>query len=57
MPVNAAPRYGTRIFTVTELHLSGPDAKYFEVPAGYKMVDMRPGPEKTRFSLALLKRI
>lgn len=35
------PRVGTQTFTVTEVSLSEPDPKYFQVPTGYKVVDMR----------------
>jgi hypothetical protein len=34
-----APQVGHQIFTVTELNTSEPDAKYFEPPAGYRIVD------------------
>ena len=35
------PRVGTQTFTVTEVSLAEPDPKYFQVPAGFKVLDMR----------------
>lgn len=35
------PRIGTQTFTVTNLILSEPDPKLFELPEGYKVVDRR----------------
>ena len=35
------PRVGTQTFTVTEVSLSEPDPKCFQLPTGYKVVDMR----------------
>lgn len=35
------PRVGTQVFTVTEVGLAEPDPKYFELPAGYTVKDMR----------------
>ena len=35
------PRVGTQTFTVTEVSLSEPDPKYFQVPARFKVVDVR----------------
>ena len=35
------PRIGTQTFTVTQLILSEPDPKLFELPEGYKVVDHR----------------
>ena len=35
------PRVGMQTFTVTEVSLVEPDPKYFQVPAGFKVVDMR----------------
>jgi len=42
------PRVGIQTFTVTEVSLSEPDPKYFQVPAKFKIVDMRsPGSKGT----------
>jgi hypothetical protein len=42
------PRVGMQTFTVTEVSLSEPDPKYFQVPAQFKVVDMRsPGSKGT----------
>jgi hypothetical protein len=42
------PRVGVQTFTVTEVSLSEPDPKYFQVPARFKIVDMRsPGSKGT----------
>jgi len=35
------PRVGSQTFTVTEVGLAEPDPKYFQLPSGYKVVDMR----------------
>ena len=35
------PRVGTQTFTVTEVSLAEPDPKYFHVPEGFRVVDMR----------------
>ena len=35
------PRFGTQTFTVTNLILSEPDAKLFDLPEGFKVVDVR----------------
>jgi hypothetical protein len=35
------PRFGTQTFTVTNLILSEPDQRLFEVPAGFEIVDQR----------------
>jgi hypothetical protein len=35
------PRIGTQTFTVTDLILSEPDPKLFELPEGFKIVDRR----------------
>jgi hypothetical protein len=35
------PRIGTQTFTVTEVGLAEPDPKYFQLPAGYKVMDLR----------------
>lgn len=35
------PRVGAQTFTVTEVSLAEPDPKYFQVPEGFKVVDMR----------------
>jgi hypothetical protein len=35
------PRVGLQTFTVTEVSLSEPDPKYFQMPTGFKVVDMR----------------
>jgi hypothetical protein len=35
------PRFGTQTFTVTDLILSEPDAKLFDLPEGFKVVDAR----------------
>jgi hypothetical protein len=35
------PRLGIQTFTVTEVSLAEPDPKYFQVPAGFKVVDLR----------------
>jgi hypothetical protein len=40
------PRHGTQTFTVTDVSLSEPDPKFFQVPAGYKVVDARPNAPK-----------
>ena len=37
------PRIGTQTFTATNLSLSEPDAKLFELPEGFKVVDRRQG--------------
>jgi len=36
------PRIGTQTFTATNLILSEPDAKLFDLPEGFKIVDRRP---------------
>jgi molybdate transport system permease protein len=38
------PRFGTQTFTITNLILSEPDPQLFELPEGYKVVDLRPTP-------------
>jgi hypothetical protein len=38
------PRFGTQTFTITNLILSEPDSQLFELPEGYKVVDLRPAP-------------
>jgi len=40
------PRVGVQTFTVTEVSLSEPDPKYFQVPAQFKVVDMRSAESK-----------
>jgi hypothetical protein len=35
------PRFGTQTFMVTEISPSEPDPQLFQLPAGYKVVDMR----------------
>lgn len=35
------PRVGTQTFTVSEINLGEPDAKLFEMPAGFRTIDMR----------------
>lgn len=35
------PRLGIQTFAVTEVSLAEPDPKYFQVPTGFKVVDMR----------------
>ena len=35
------PRIGTQVFTVTEVGLAEPDPKYFQLPAGFVVKDMR----------------
>jgi hypothetical protein len=35
------PRIGTQTFTVTEVGLAEPDPKYFQLPTGYTVKDMR----------------
>lgn len=35
------PRVGAQTFTVTEVSLVEPDPKCFQVPAGFKVLDMR----------------
>ena len=40
------PRHGTQTFSVTDVSLSEPDPKVFQVPAGYKVVDTRPNAPK-----------
>ena len=35
------PRVGIQTFTITEVSLAEPDAKYFQIPAGFKVVDLR----------------
>ena len=35
------PRHGTQAITVTDLSLTDPDPKLFELPAGFKIVDQR----------------
>jgi len=35
------PRVGTQVFTVTEVGLAEPDPKYFDLPAGFAVKDMR----------------
>lgn len=35
------PRFGVQTFTVTEVGLAEPDPKYFQLPAGYTVRDMR----------------
>ena len=35
------PRFGVQTFTVTEVGLAEPDPKYFQLPAGYAVKDMR----------------
>lgn len=38
------PRHGTQIINVTEISQGEPDAKYFQLPAGYTVVDRRSRP-------------
>lgn len=35
------PRHGTQVINVTEINLGEPDAKLFQIPAGYSVVDRR----------------
>jgi hypothetical protein len=35
------PRVGTQTFTVSQIALGEPDARLFEMPAGYRIVDLR----------------
>jgi hypothetical protein len=40
------PRFGTQTFTVTNLSLGEPDASFFSLPAGFRVVDMRTSPKR-----------
>jgi hypothetical protein len=42
------PRLGMQTFTVTEVSLAEPDPKYFQVPRGFKVVDMRSAGSKDK---------
>jgi len=42
------PRFGVQTFTVTEVGLAEPDPKYFQLPAGYTVRDMREPEGKAR---------
>lgn len=42
------PRSGRQTFTVTELTTSEPDAKFFAVPEGYRVVDQRKAEEGSK---------
>ena len=41
LSIRSDPRIGTQTFTVTNLILSEPDQKLFELPEGFKVVDRR----------------
>jgi len=41
------PSFGKQIFTVTDVNSSEPDAKLFELPAGFEVVDRRKHPAQT----------
>ena len=41
------PQSGRQIFTVTEISTTDPDPAYFQIPAGYKVVDHRKPPAPT----------
>jgi hypothetical protein len=41
LSIRADPRFGRQTFTATNLILAEPDAKLFELPEGYKVVDRR----------------
>jgi hypothetical protein len=42
------PRTGVQTFMVTEVGLAEPDPKYFQLPAGYTVKDMRQAANKTK---------
>ena len=46
------PRHGTEIFNVTDISLAEPDAKYFELPAGFKVIDHRVKPHTASSGVA-----
>lgn len=39
------PRFGSQNFEVADISLGEPDAKFFEVPSGFKVLDLRKPPE------------